>query len=84
MLDKGGNAEGKLHPTVYIVSVTQTQCKLWDPTGTAKICTLIDTNLCKPDDGQARPKHVADVQRRFNTITFLLRAQRDGSSPIQH
>jgi len=21
----------------------------------------IDTNLCKPDDGQARPKHVADV-----------------------
>jgi len=22
---------------------------------------LIDTNLCKPDDGQARPKHVADV-----------------------
>jgi len=23
--------------------------------------TLIDTNLCKPDDGQTRPKHVADV-----------------------
>jgi len=22
---------------------------------------LIDTHLCKPDDGQARPKHVADV-----------------------
>ena len=29
--------------------------------GTATLCTLIDTNLCKPDDGQARPKHVADV-----------------------
>jgi len=28
---------------------------------TAKLCTLINTNLCKPDDGQARPKHVADV-----------------------
>jgi len=25
------------------------------------LCTLIDTNLCKLDDGQARPKHVADV-----------------------
>jgi hypothetical protein len=23
--------------------------------------TLIDTNLCKPDDVQARPKHVVDV-----------------------
>jgi len=29
--------------------------------GTATLCTLIDTNLYKPDDGQARPKHVADV-----------------------
>jgi len=25
------------------------------------LCTLIDINLCKPDDGQIRPKHVADV-----------------------
>jgi len=33
----------------------------WDPIGTATLCTLIDTNLCKPDDGQTRPKHVADV-----------------------
>ena len=31
------------------------------PIGTATLCTLIDTNLCNPDDGQARPKHVADV-----------------------
>ena len=31
------------------------------PIGTATLCTLIDTNVCKPDDGQARPKHVADV-----------------------
>jgi len=23
---------------------------------------LIDTKLCKPDDGQTGPKHVADVQ----------------------
>jgi len=28
---------------------------------TTTLCTLIDTNLCKPDDDQARPKHVADV-----------------------
>ena len=27
----------------------------WDPIGTA--ITLIDTKLCKPDDGQTRPKH---------------------------
>ena len=33
----------------------------WDPIGTATLCTLIDTDLCKPDDGQTRPKHVADV-----------------------
>jgi len=25
------------------------------------VYNVIDTNLCKPDDGQARPKHVADV-----------------------
>ena len=25
------------------------------------LCTLIDTNLCKPDDGHATPKHVDDV-----------------------
>jgi len=36
-------------------------CKPWDPIATATLFTLIDTNLCKPDDGQARPKHVADV-----------------------
>ena len=36
-------------------------CKPWDPIGSATLCTLIDTNLCKPDDGQARPKHVADA-----------------------
>ena len=33
----------------------------WAPIDTATLCTLIDTNLCKPDDGQARPRHVADV-----------------------
>jgi len=32
-----------------------------DPIGTATLCSLIDTNLCKPDDGQTRSKHVADV-----------------------
>ena len=25
------------------------------------LCTLIDTSLCKPDDGQSRSKHIADV-----------------------
>ena len=46
--------------------------------GTATLCTLFDTNLCKPDDGQARPKHVADVtvscvlQRWFNSIKFVI------------
>ena len=39
----------------------QRQRKAWDPIGTATIGTLIDTNLCKSDDGQTRPKHVADV-----------------------
>ena len=39
----------------------QRRCKPWDPIGTATLCTLIHTILCKPDDGQARPKHVADV-----------------------
>jgi len=33
----------------------------WDTIGTATICTLIDTKLCKPDDGQTRPKHDADI-----------------------
>ena len=31
------------------------------PIGTTTLCTLINTNLCKPDDCQIRPKHVADV-----------------------
>jgi len=29
--------------------------------GTATLCTLIDIYLCKPDDVQARLKHVADL-----------------------
>ena len=33
----------------------------WNPIGTATLCTLIDTNLYKLDDGQTRPKHVAYV-----------------------
>jgi len=33
----------------------------WDPIGTATLCTLIGTKFCKPDEGQIRPKHVADV-----------------------
>jgi len=33
----------------------------WDTIGTATICILIDNNLCKSDDGQTKPKHVADV-----------------------
>jgi len=44
-------------------------CKPWDPIGTAKLCALIDINLCKPDDGQARPKRVVDVTScRITTV----------------
>jgi len=45
----------------YALIPAQIQCKPWDPIDTATLCTLIDTKLCKPDDGQIRPKHVADV-----------------------
>jgi len=34
--------------------------------------TLIDTNLCKPDDGQTRPKHVADVTSCGTTTVIVL------------
>jgi len=43
-----------------------------DPIGTATLCTLIDTNLCKPD-GQTRPKHVADVTScRLTTVSCVV------------
>ena len=42
-------------------NVNHSQCKPWDLISTATLYKLIDTNLCKPDDGQARPKHIADV-----------------------
>jgi len=38
----------------------------------ATLCTLIDTNFCKPDDGQARPKHVADVTCCRIQLSFVL------------
>ena len=51
----------KVHNVVVPRGSHGVHCKLWDPIGRATLCTLIDTNLCKPDDGQAKPKHVADV-----------------------
>jgi len=49
------------------------QCKSWDPIGTATLCTLIDTNFYKPDDGQIRPKHVADViSCRITTVNCVV------------
>ena len=40
---------------------------------TATLCALIDTNLCKPDDGQARPKRVADVTScRITTVNCVV------------
>ena len=66
-----------------------------DHIGTATLCTLIDTNLCKPDDGQTMPKHVANetsfritpvscvVWRRFNSIEFVIYTQQDGNNPFQ-
>ena len=36
------------------------------------LCTLIDTNLCKPDDGLARPKHVADVTSCSIQLSIVL------------
>jgi len=44
-----------------LASIKARTCKPWDPIGRATFCTLIDINLCKPDDGQTRPKHVVDV-----------------------
>jgi len=57
-----------------LVSVMVTlQCKPWNPIGTATLCTLIDTKLCKPDDGQTRPKHVVDVtSRRITTVNCVV------------
>jgi len=43
------------------------------PIGTATLCTLIDANFCKPDDGQTRPKHVADVTScRITTVNCVV------------
>jgi len=42
----------------FIAHVTN-QYKPWDPIGITKVCTLINTICCKPDDGRIRPKHVA-------------------------
>ena len=43
------------------------------PIGTATLCTFIDTNRCKPDDGQTRPKHVADVTScRITTVNCVV------------
>jgi len=34
---------------------------------------LSDTNLCKPDDGKTRPKHVADVTScRISTVNCVV------------
>jgi len=40
--------------------------------GAATLHTLIDTNICNPDDGQTRPKHVADVTScRITTVNCV-------------
>jgi hypothetical protein len=36
------------------------------------LCTLINTNLCKPDDDQARPIHVADVTSCRTQLSIVL------------
>ena len=36
------------------------ECKPWDAIGITKVCTLISTIFCKPDDSRIRPKHVAN------------------------
>jgi len=41
--------------------------------GTATLRTLIDTKLCKPEDSQTRPKHVADVAScRITTVSCVV------------
>jgi len=50
-----------------------------DPIGTATLCTLTDTKLCKPDDGQTRPKHVADITScRITTVGCVVLLCKDG------
>jgi len=59
-------------PCLAIIRLTKISIK-WDPIGTATLRTLIDTNLCKSDDGQTRPKHVADVTScRITTVIFVV------------
>ena len=50
-----------LHNTIDSCILQLVTSATWDPIGTAAFFTLIDTKLYKPDDDQARPKHVADV-----------------------
>ena len=41
--------------------------------GKATLCTLIDSNLCKPNDGQTRPKHVENVTScRITTVNCVV------------
>jgi len=61
---QAGNARGHKRAIQYteIFDLSTIPVYLnWDPIGTATLCTLIDTNFCKPDDGQTRPKHVPNV-----------------------
>jgi len=44
---------------VIIFLELQVLFKPWDPIGKTTECTLTNTTVCKPDDGQVRPKHVA-------------------------
>jgi len=56
----------------HAIPSLQRQYKPWDLIGTATLYTLIDTNICKPDDGQARPKHVADVTSYRIQLSIVL------------
>jgi len=74
-----GYISNMFRPCLVIIRLTKVQLNYimllyrWDPIGTATLCTLIDTNLCKPDDGQTRPKHAADVTScRITTINRVV------------
>ena len=46
----------------------------WDPIGTATLCTLIDTDLCKPDDGQTSANGIPWFtlgSHRYSNIMYL-------------
>jgi len=62
--------------TVFILQLVTSKISfglIWPTKGTVTLCTLVDANFCKPDDGQTRSKHVADITScRIATVSCVL------------